>query len=95
MIEIFEIVIAKLSLIPLLPVVIGISLFGLYCGLLFICNPAYAIDLEINFYAKINWRIAPISMEKELRNTRRMGWLLLAFSAVALAAAPSLKAMLL
>jgi len=29
--------------------------------------------MQKKFYAKINWRIEPISMQKEIRNTKIMG----------------------
>jgi hypothetical protein len=40
-------------------------------------NPSLAIELQKRFYEKINWRIEPVSMEKEIRNTRFMGLLLI------------------
>ena len=46
-------------------------------GLLLIFKPSLAIEIQKRFYAQINWRIEPISMEKEVRNTRIMGWFLL------------------
>jgi len=30
------------------------------------CKPALAIELQRRFYAKINWRMEPISMPKEI-----------------------------
>ena len=45
------------------------SINGLICFL----NPALAIKLQQKFYAKINWKIEPINLNKELRNTRIMG----------------------
>ena len=36
-----------------------------------------AIDIQIAFYRLINWKIEPISMDKEIRNTRIMGAILL------------------
>ena len=40
----------------------------------FLClKPALAIKIQIKFYEKINWRMEPVSMEKEIRNTRIMG----------------------
>jgi len=37
------------------------------------------MEIQKKFYEKINWRIEPISMQKEIRNTKIMG----AFLAVA------------
>jgi hypothetical protein len=44
-------------------------LLGLSIGL----NPKRAIELQRRFYLLINWRIEPVSMPKEIRNTRAMG----------------------
>ena len=55
-----------------------IFLFGLTVGLSLIIKPEVAIEIQRRFYAKINWNIEPISMEKEVRNTRIMGWFLIA-----------------
>jgi len=52
------------------------SLVGFCIGILFITKPAVAIEIQRRFYAKINWKIEPISMQKELRNTRMMGLIL-------------------
>ncbi len=45
-------------------------------GLFLFLKPELAIDIQRRFYEKINWRIEPVSMEKELRNTKIMGLLL-------------------
>ncbi len=45
-------------------------------GLFLMTKPQGAIELQRRFYEKINWRIEPISMPKEIRNTRIMGWIL-------------------
>lgn len=71
-----EILLAWLARIPLEPVLILFSLIGLFIGFFFIIRPNLAIEIQRLFYAKINWRIEPISMQKEIRNTRLMGWLL-------------------
>ena len=48
---------------------------------IFIClRPAAAIDLQIRFYEKINWRMQPVSMQKEIRNTKIMGLFLIFLS---------------
>ena len=54
------------------------SLASLCCGIFLINKPSLAIKIQIKFYEKINWRIEPVSMDKEIRSTRRMGVLLLA-----------------
>ncbi len=40
-------------------------------------RPLTVIELQKQFYRLINWRIEPISMEKEIRNTKYMGIFLL------------------
>jgi len=50
-----------------------ISLIGIAIGLILFYNPALGIELQRRFYEKINWRMEPISMYKEIRNTRFMG----------------------
>ncbi len=43
-------------------------------------SPQDAILLQKKFYALINWRMEPISMSKEIRNTRLMGLFLIIFT---------------
>jgi len=50
-----------------------IQLAGIAIGLFLLLQPVLAIELQRRFYEKINWRIEPISMRKEIRNTRIMG----------------------
>ena len=50
-----------------------ICLFCLLLGVFLFFRPAQAIELQRRFYLSINWRIEPVSMEKELRVTRYMG----------------------
>lgn len=57
--------------------------FALPVGLTLIFNPGLAIDLQKKFYAGINWRIEPISLKKELRNTRIMGLTIIILSLAA------------
>lgn len=42
-------------------------------GLWMFLRPARAIEVQRRFYLMINWRIEPISMRKEIRNTKLMG----------------------
>jgi hypothetical protein len=56
------------------------SLTGIIVGLILALKPAWAIEAQRRFYAKINWRIEPISMEKELLNSRLMGYFLIVLS---------------
>ena len=63
-----------------LPILILILLFSLSVGFLLAIKPALAIEMQRRAYEKINWRIEPISMSKEIRNTKIMGVLLLAIT---------------
>ncbi len=51
---------------------------GVAFGLLMILKPATIIKLHIATAAKSNWRTEPISMEKELRNMKFRGVILIA-----------------
>jgi hypothetical protein len=61
-----------------------LSLASFCLGLFLIIMPAGAIEIQRRFYASINWKIEPISQEKELRNTRLMGVFLIAVVILAL-----------
>lgn len=69
-----------LMAVPRLPVIILFSFSGITVGLYPALHPASCIEMQKRFYARINWRMEPISLEKEIRNTRILGWLLIAFS---------------
>jgi len=53
---------------------IFIALLGIITGSLSIYKPMRVIELQQRFYSKINWRIEPISLERELHNTKIMGY---------------------
>ena len=57
---------------------------GILAGLFIFFNPALIIEIQRKFYEKINWRIEPISMKKEIRNTRIMGLFLAVIGVLAL-----------
>jgi uncharacterized membrane protein len=61
------------------PILILISLISIIIGLFLFLRPLLAIEMQKKFYARINWRIEPISLEKEIRNTRIMGLFLIIF----------------
>ena len=67
-----------MSEITFLPVLILIVMANLFIGSFLSLKPALSIEVQIKFYEKINWRIEPISMRKEVRNTRIMGIILIA-----------------
>ncbi|MDD5431725.1 MAG: hypothetical protein PHO70_01890 [Candidatus Omnitrophica bacterium] len=60
----------------LISVLILSAVMPLILGVFLVAKPSLAIELQRRFYALINWRIEPISMKKEIRNTRLMGFLL-------------------
>ena len=53
------------------------ALAGLIFGLFLYVKPKEAIEFQKRFYECINWRIEPVSYEKEVRNTRLMGGFLI------------------
>ena len=59
--------------------VVVISISGLALGAYVYLKPQRMIKAQKKFYEKINWRIEPISMTKEIRNTKIMGLFLLVF----------------
>jgi hypothetical protein len=80
--ELAEVGVARLSGIPLVPFIAVISVTGIVIGCMLIANPVGAIEFQKRFYEKINWRMEPISMPKEIRNTRLMGATMIGFLAV-------------
>ncbi|MDD5668543.1 MAG: hypothetical protein PHE58_00720 [Candidatus Omnitrophica bacterium] len=61
-------------------VLILFSIVGIVIGLFIFCKPELAIEIQRKFYEKINWRMEPISMKKEIRNTKIMGVFLVVVS---------------
>ncbi len=82
--ELIELMIARLAAVPVPPVLILLSLTGLMAGAFMVINPHLSIEIQKRFYYLINWKIEPVSLSKEIRNTRIMGWLLLFLSAATL-----------
>lgn len=70
----FERLVFGLMAVPRLPVILLLSFSGIAVGLFSALHPASCIELQKRFYERINWRMEPISMEKEIRNTRLLGW---------------------
>jgi hypothetical protein len=52
-------------------------------GIFLIQRPLSAFECQRRFYRLINWDIKPISVEKEIRNTKWMGIFLLAAAVAA------------
>ena len=74
-----RLVYGSMAVLPL-SLIVFFSLSGICVGLFCIFRPALTIELQKRFYGRINWRMEPISMEKELRNPRLMGWFLILVS---------------
>jgi len=53
-------------------------------GALVAWKPKKTIDIQIALYRPFNWKIEPISMEKEIRNTRIMGLTVLILGIISL-----------
>lgn len=58
-------------------IVLALFLIGISIGIFLITRPKSAIRIQQKLYAKINWKIEPISMSKEIRNTKIMGFILI------------------
>ncbi len=56
------------------------ALIALMVGSYIYLNPELVIVLQKKFYALINWRMEPISIPKEIRNTKLMGAFLIVFT---------------
>ena len=68
----------------LLLILIIFAAVAILFALLMIFNPALIIKIHIKTAEKSNWRTEPISMEKELKNTRFRGINLIAISILAI-----------
>ena len=53
-------------------------------GALLAWKPKKVIEIQMALYRPFNWKLEPISMEKEIRNTRIMGLVLLILGILAL-----------
>lgn len=49
------------------------SVLAIGFGAMFIKRPVRAIEFQMKFYRAINWKMEPVSWEREVRNTRTMG----------------------
>jgi len=59
-----------------------ISAMGIIIGLFIFSKPELTIEIQKKFYERINWRMEPVSMPKEIRNTKIMGIFLVVVAAV-------------
>jgi hypothetical protein len=60
---------------PLILLLVPLAIF--IAGLILSIKPASCIKWQIKFYEKINWRMEPINMQMEIRNTKIMGLFLI------------------
>ncbi|MBU1998050.1 MAG: hypothetical protein KKE64_00970, partial [Candidatus Omnitrophica bacterium] len=51
----------------------GLCLIGFVVGLFISFKPKLAIEIQKRFYLLINWKIEPVNLIKEIRNTVIMG----------------------
>lgn len=84
LLELTESAVAWGSRLPLCAIAGILAVTGLFTGSVLFVRPKAAIALQKKFYEKINWRIEPVSMEKEIRNTRLMGLFTFIFSLASL-----------
>lgn len=82
--DLIELILNWMGSFPALPILILFSVIAFSIGALLILRPALAIEIQRRFYEKINWRIEPISMQKEIHNTRLMGWFIICLLALIL-----------
>jgi len=64
-----------------LTIVVVASVFGALVA----WKPKKTIEIQIALYRPFNWKIEPISMEKEIKNTRIMGLTLFVLGIISLA----------
>jgi len=63
---------------------IFLSVDSILVGVFLFFKPSRAIELQRRFYEKINWRMEPINLKKEIRNTKTMGLIAIAVGVTAL-----------
>jgi hypothetical protein len=61
-----------------------IVVLAIIFGALVAWKPKKTIDIQTALYRPFNWKLEPISMEKEIRNTRIMGLTVLILGALSL-----------
>jgi amino acid permease len=61
------------------------AVLAIIFGVLIACKPRKTIDIQAALYRPFNWRLEPIDMQKEIRNTRIMGLVVAIMGIIALA----------
>ncbi|MGE5279181.1 MAG: hypothetical protein ACM3L6_00345 [Deltaproteobacteria bacterium] len=64
---------------------VSLSVVSLLAGAACLRSPRRVIAFQQAFYLRINWRMEPVSMAREIRNTRVMGAVLVVLGLAALA----------
>ncbi|MBF0522502.1 MAG: hypothetical protein HQL24_05530 [Candidatus Omnitrophica bacterium] len=59
---------------------IWLSTLCFVVGIVLFLKPKEVIQFQIKFYQTINWRMEPISMPKEIQNTKLMGIFMVAIT---------------
>ena len=57
----------------MLIIMLSLLALSLVIGIFVIRRPEQAIRIEQAFYARINWRLEPLDLQKEIKHTRLMG----------------------
>ena len=63
---------------------LAISVLAILFGALISWKPRKTIDIQSALYRPFNWKLEPISMEKEIRNTRIMGFVLIVIGIISI-----------
>jgi hypothetical protein len=61
-----------------------VAVFVTAFGVLIALKPKKTIDIQIAIYKPFNWKIEPIDMQREIKNTRIMGMIVLALGIISL-----------
>lgn len=61
-----------------------LSCMGIVIGFFVFQKPQETIAIQKKFYENINWRMEPISMPKEIKSTKLMGFFLFSFTIITL-----------
>ena len=56
-----------------IPVSIAFIIVGIVVGLFVFFYPVSVMRMQVKLYEKINWRIEPISLQKEYKRTKYTG----------------------
>ena len=57
----------------LVPISIMLIIVGIIVGVLMFFYPVSVMRMQVKFYEMINWRIEPISLQKEFKRTKYSG----------------------